>query len=143
MKENIEEVIEFLQGFNDGYTFQQCRTCSKFNEEDVCCNKEKCDELEALEFLISEYRRVLKENKELKKELDRVTDGRNQLFEYATAQQANPEMLHKVLRVEYIPKQKVKDKIEELESELEFEITEREAKIQINLLKTLLWEDKQ
>lgn len=57
---------------------------------------------------------IQKEKEELKKELGRVTYGRNQLFEYATAQQANPEMLHKVLRVEYIPKQKIKGKIEEL-----------------------------
>lgn len=68
MKENIEEVIEFLQGFNDGYTFQQCQTCFKFNEKDGCYNKEKCEELEAINFLISDYKKVLKENEELLQE---------------------------------------------------------------------------
>lgn len=89
-------------------------------EQDIATFKdEKSKEIyayfiKALKNILSVYKRVLKENEELKKELGRVTYGRNQLFEYATAQQANPEMLHKILRVEYISKQKIKDKIEEL-----------------------------
>lgn len=72
MKENIEKVIEFLQGFNDGYTFQQCQTCFNFNEKDSCCNKEKCEELKAIEFLISDYKRLQEEFKQVDNECFRL-----------------------------------------------------------------------
>ena len=52
---------------------------------------------------LSDYKRVLKEN-------EKIRNGRNRLFEYATAQQTTPEMLNKILREDYISIQKVKDK---------------------------------
>lgn len=51
---NIDKDIEKLKWFNDGFTFKQCETCSKFNEEDSCCNKEKCEELQAIENVLKE-----------------------------------------------------------------------------------------
>ena len=50
---NEKEAIELLKGFNDGYTFQECQTCFKFNEKDSCCNKEKCEELQAIETVLN------------------------------------------------------------------------------------------
>lgn len=86
MKENIEEIIEFLQGFNDGYTFQQCQTCFKFNEKDGCCNKEKCEELEAIEFLISDYIREI-DDKEVSDALHMLLHCSLKDTEYETQKQ--------------------------------------------------------
>lgn len=75
-----------------------------------------------------DLKQVYQENEELK----RLLNGK--LYE--------DYKYYKNLAKEYqgscIPKQKIKDKIEELKSELEFETIEREAKLQINLLKSLL-----
>ena len=62
--------------------------------------------------IVSDYKRVLKEN-------EKIRNGRNRLFEYATAQQTTPEMLNKILREDYISIQKVKDKQKEKEWALE------------------------
>lgn len=48
----LEKAIDMLKNFNDGYTFQQCQTCFKFNEKDSCCNKEKCEELQAIDVIL-------------------------------------------------------------------------------------------
>lgn len=71
-----------------------------------------------------------KENEELKKF---ITEG-------ITIEPNSPYKNYRLdfLRENFIPVQKLKDKIEELEAELKFEITEREARLQINLLKSLL-----
>lgn len=65
-----------------------------------------------LDHILSDYKRVLKEN-------EKIRNGRNRLFEYATAQQTTPEMLNKILREDYISIQKVKDKQKEKEWALE------------------------
>ena len=57
---------------------------TKFNNDYSIDNKDK----EAIEHILSDYKRVLKENK-------KIRNGRNRLFEYATAQQTTPEMLNK------------------------------------------------
>lgn len=109
MKENIEEDIEILENLQKDFI-------NLVSKKFVMEEDKRRAEITAIEHILFDYKRVLKENEELKKELGRVTNGRNQLFEYATAQQSNPEMLHKILRVEYISKQKIQDKIEELEN---------------------------
>jgi hypothetical protein len=55
-----------------------------------------------------DYKRVLKENK-------KIRNGRNRLFEYATAQQTTLEMLNKILREDYIPKDKIEEILDETE----------------------------
>ncbi len=77
---------------------------TKFNNDYSIDNKDK----EALEHILSDYKRVLKENK-------KIRNGRNRLFEYATAQQTTPEMLNKILREDYIPKDKIEEILDETE----------------------------
>lgn len=67
MKENsIEEDIKILENMNDGYTFKDCDMCNNYNEKTKCCDKHKCMELQAIERVLLDYKRVLKENEELK-----------------------------------------------------------------------------
>ena len=77
---------------------------TKFNYDYSIDNKDK----EAIEHILSDYKRVLKENK-------KIRNGRNRLFEYATAQQTTPEMLNKILREDYIPKDKIEEILDETE----------------------------
>lgn len=63
---------------------------------------------DSLRYILSDYKRVLKEN-------EKIRNGRNRLFEYATAQQTTPEMLNKILRENYISKDKIKEILEETE----------------------------
>lgn len=67
MKENsIEEDIKILENMNNGYTFKDCDMCNNYNEKTKCCDKHKCMELQAIERVLLDYKRVLKENEELK-----------------------------------------------------------------------------
>lgn len=79
---------------------------TKFNNDYSIDNKDK----EAIEHILSDYKRVLGMNEVLLEENEKIKNGRNRLFEYATAQQTTPEMLNKILRENYISK----DKIEEI-----------------------------
>lgn len=106
MKENsIEEDIKILENMNDGYTFKDCDICNNYNEKTKHCDKHKCMELQAIEHILSDYKRVLKENKELKKF---ITEG-------ITIEPNSPYKNYQLdfLRKNFIPVQKVKDKIEE------------------------------
>ena len=70
MKENnIEEDIKILENMNDGYTFKDCDICNNYNEKTKQCDKHKCMELQAIEHILSDYKRVLKENEELNKKI--------------------------------------------------------------------------
>lgn len=67
MKENsIEEDIKILENMNNGYTFKDCDMCNNYNEKTKRCDKHKCMELQAIERVLLDYKRVLKENEELK-----------------------------------------------------------------------------
>ena len=68
MKENIEEDIKILENMNDGYTFKDCDICNNYNEKTKQCDKHKCMELQAIEHILSDYKRVLKINEVLLKE---------------------------------------------------------------------------
>lgn len=109
MKENIEEDIKILTDYmlelNADIQRAEEWVNTGVDEEKYFALKNVLDKLEELQ----------KENEELKKELDKITHGRNRLFEYATAQQATPEMLNKILSENYIPKVKIKEKIDKLE----------------------------
>lgn len=69
MKENSIEDIKILENMNDGYTFKDCNICNNYNEKTKCCDKHKCMELQAIEHILSDYKRVLKENEELNKKI--------------------------------------------------------------------------
>ncbi len=111
MKENsIEETIKQLELIlkvrKEQKEIIECAGGSCIN-----CNPDIKALSESIDIL-SDYKRVLKEN-------EKIRNGRNRLFEYATAQQTTPEMLNKILREDYISIQKVKDKQKEKEWALE------------------------
>lgn len=77
---------------------------------------EKCaDVINAIEHILSDYKRALKENEEYSKQLDLDYVDKN-----------------------YISKQKIKDEIEELKGKLE-DISKRREKSKTKEEKTILW----
>ena len=98
MKENsIERDIHLLESYA-GMTH-------KMNDNQ---GRPKLDQ--AIEHILSDYKRVLKENEELKFEERRRIIGK-----YGDAE--IHDVINKILSNDYIPVQKVKDKIEELKQE--------------------------
>lgn len=98
-------------------------------------NKEKDEEIEnqdkTIDKLVKEqeerekYTHQLEaENKELKEENNKLTSVRNWYFEHYTAQACTPEILHKILKFDYIPKSKV---VEELKKAISEEIDTSKA----------------
>lgn len=73
-RSSIEEDIKILENMNDGYTFKDCDICNNYNEKTKHCDKHKCMELQALEHILSDYKRVLKENEELKSDIKNMYD---------------------------------------------------------------------
>ena len=63
---------------------------------------------EAYKVILSDYKRVLKEN-------EKLTYARNWYFENTVNKICNPEMLNKILKEDYIPVQKIKDLMGEKE----------------------------
>lgn len=74
MKNSIEEDIKILENMNDGYTFKDCDICNNYNEKTKQCDKHKCMELQAIEHILSDYKRVLKENEKLNKNYNSLID---------------------------------------------------------------------
>lgn len=118
MKENsIEEDIEILSRIRNDY--HECKkNCKEFTSNVTTINRE---EYEAIEHILSDYKRVLKENevllkenKELQKEIDQMKslDIYKLVEDWETGQ--------------FIPVQKVKDKIEELKKKVE-ELTDEKG----------------
>lgn len=59
----LDKAIEILKDMNDGYTFESCRTCSgSYNEDKCCCDKNKCDELKAIDTVVNYIERRRKNN---------------------------------------------------------------------------------
>jgi hypothetical protein len=72
MKNSIEEYIKILENMNDGYTFKDCDMCNNYNEKTKCCDKHKCMELQAIEHLLSDYKKLQEEFKQIDHECDRL-----------------------------------------------------------------------
>ena len=101
MKENsIEEAIERLEYIDRTYS---------------CNNYYSIWDLKCIEIILSDYKRVLKENEEYSKQLDLDYVDKN-----------------------YISKQKIKDEIEELKGKLE-DISRRREKSKTKEEETVLW----
>lgn len=96
---------------------------TKFNNDYSIDNKDK----EAIEHILSSYKKVLKENDELKK--SKITYER-----VKNIQIENKEIVNK----KYISKQKIKDEIEELKGKLE-DISKRREKSKTKEEGTVLW----
>lgn len=91
MKENsIEEDIERLKLCSTN----QCHICGRYEKEECMLERNRCEQ-----HILSDYKRALKENKELKDFKKQVTDIESTNF---------------IKYKNYISIQKVKDKIEEL-----------------------------
>ena len=66
LSEKEKKAIEILQNFNDGYTFKDCEVCFNYNEQDCCCNKEKCDNLKSIDTVLNLITKLQKENEDIK-----------------------------------------------------------------------------
>ena len=122
MENSIEEDIEIIESIIEEY-----ENCS-VPEIDMQVNvtfREKQNN--ALNHILSDYKRVLKENDELKK--SKITYER-----VKNIQIENKEIVNK----KYISKQKIKDEIEELKGKLE-DISKRREKSKTKEEKTVLW----
>ena len=86
--------------------------------------------------LIDIIEKQSKEIEELKKEYERVRAGRNWLSEHISAQIATPELFDRLVEENYISKDKIKAKIEEVNKDF-WEIQD-EIRGQIDVLQSLL-----
>ena len=127
--ENSREEITFVENEikNTRRAFEEVG-CHVFFDEDLC---------KAIEHILSDYKRVLKENEELREKWDKDTHILQNKLDYANADRIDLEQQNKELRKEneelnyklhskkialeiynrYIPKSKIEDKIEKLNSE--------------------------
>lgn len=99
---NIEEAIEILNN--------SIKTSNRFFEqfgEYACIDKYV---QEAIETVLADREKLIEENKKLE-------EARNWYFEHTVNKAVTPEMLHKILRQDYIPKSVIKEKIEEVQKE--------------------------
>lgn len=125
-----------------------------YKEADKCglSNNDFKNEIKALEHILSDYKRVLKENEELKsknKTLEPVLIGNKMYF----IDESLYEDLLNDIKNNYIPIQKLKDKIEELEQEIKDYIeTDNTGRFrrdncrltdEVNILKELLEESEE
>ena len=97
IKEDIKDIEKYISFTSKRENFS--------HDTDWNWNKDLANKIE---HVLSDYKRALKENK-------KIRNGRNRLFEYATAQQTTPEMLNKFLREDYIPKDKIEEILDETE----------------------------
>lgn len=88
---------------------------TKFNNDYSIDNKDK----EALEHILSDYKRVLKENEEYKKAIDVVNKEKADWIKaYQEEKDKQFDLINKISSNDFIQKQKVKDRIEEYKNML-------------------------
>lgn len=101
MRGNIEEDIKTMENIIKSYI--EADECGLSNNDFKC-------EIQALSNILSDYKRVLKENEELKK--SKITYEK-----FRDIQEKNKNIVDN----NYIPKQKIKDKIEEINKMIAYE----------------------
>jgi len=111
---NIEILEEYKKLMEDLYRFIDDDMGGHF--EPVVGNQKANTMLGYLAFE-RKLENLIQENKELKKENEKLTYARNWYFEHFTTQACTPEQLHKILRFDYIPKSKVKAMLEGITKE--------------------------
>ena len=110
MKENsIEEDIKIINNFITYFN----KNIQDGNKADLIVLGE---EINAIEHILSDYKRVLKENKELKEDRDKFKKALGKRITYCNELEKD---LFENGSNYVIPKQKVKDKIEELKKKVE------------------------
>ena len=104
---SIKEAILKLNKFN-------CSNC-KFSTCEQC--EINHNEVQALNTILSDYKRVLKENEEYKKAIDVVNKEKADWIKaYQEEKDKQFDLINKISSNDLIPVQKVKDKIEELKN---------------------------
>lgn len=101
MENSIKEDIERLKLCSTN----QCNICGRYEKEECMLERNRCEQ-----HILSDYKRVLKENEKLKKSkitYEKVRD----------IQEKNKNIVNN----NYIPKKKIKDKIEEIK-EIAYEL---------------------
>ena len=74
MESMEDEDFELLENMNDGYTFKDCDMCNNYNEKTKCCNKHKCMELQAIEHILLDYKKLQEEFKQIDHECERLEE---------------------------------------------------------------------
>lgn len=110
----LHEAIDILKSLNNGYSFSDCEVCENYNELTGICDKEKCDELIAIETVIAELHAM-----------QNLLDEKNDELEYL--QKENERYENKIIlsdeeyrrvidaaQKDCISKDKIREKIEEL-----------------------------
>lgn len=85
------------------------------------------------------YEAVLNYISELEQENKKLEDVRKWYFENAVGKAVSPEMLHKILRQDYVSKDKIRDKIEEISNKIletnehsySYEVIEYTAQVEV------------
>lgn len=114
MKENIKEDIKRISnliGYIENADYVDASQC--FDAEDI----------QAIEHILSDYKRVLKENEELKEDRDKFKKALGRRITYCNELEKD---LFENSSNYVIKKQKVKDKIEELKKKVE-ELTDEKG----------------
>lgn len=107
MKENsIEKDEEILNNIKTYMQENIDKGYHKFIYNDLGYDEKCTDVINAIEHILSDYKRVLKENEELRAKWDKDTHILQNELDLTNADKIN----------NYIPVQKLKDKIEELEN---------------------------
>ena len=117
---NLEEDMKILEDLR--IANENCIRNSKIKDSPFIAIWEKQNN--AIDNILSDYKRVLKENEELKKEIERQKDinsilsqkGLEKNYEKAL-EKTMTKFLKNNIDKDFIPVQKVKDKIEELKQE--------------------------
>ena len=74
MENSIEEDIKILENMNYGYTFKDCDMCNNYNEKTKCCDKHKCIELQAIDHILQDYKKLQEEFKQVDHECERLEE---------------------------------------------------------------------
>lgn len=119
MENSIEETMQIIENMIKNY-----------KEADECglSNNDFKNEIKALKHILSDYERVLKENEEQKREIERQKDintiinkkGIDKYYE-KVLEKTMTKFLNDDIANDFIPKKKVKDKIKELEEKMKYE----------------------
>ena len=155
MKENIEEDIEILEELQQDFI-------NLVSKKFVIEEDERRAQITAIEHILSDYKRVIKENEELKDKWDKDTHKLQNDLDIANAekieiQKENEQFKHKYdkalsdviagvdLDNTYISKQKIKDILAKLKEEYKTELEKNSTrafilKCQITILEDLLEE---
>lgn len=124
MKENsIEKDEEILNNIKAYMQENIDNGCHKFVYNDLGYDEKCVDVINAIEHILSDYKRVLKENEELKEDRDKFKKALGRRITYCNELEKD---LFENSSNYVIKKQKVKDKIEELKKKVE-ELTDEKG----------------